>query len=199
MENKLLLSLLLLSIVSITTISVLYIESTKLTKRKEKKEKTKEEKKQVIQKKNHMIYHTEDDSQYHPIPRVVANGSSPIRGEVTSLYGDICSRYGSSSLPDGVYEYIPSKWCDIGILTSTTTAVPYTSLPLSAQYTGNVGTLTPSGWRYKVYDKINGSHVYLPDNTVGTGTWRSLRDGDTVNNIMGKPGIWTVQIQKQPY
>src|SRR5579872_1973434 len=130
----------------------------------------------------------------------VSNGTYPIRdaniqlnlGEITSIYPDICSRYGSGVIPDGIYNYMPSKWCDIGILYTKDQTVPYTALSLSAQF---VSTTTPSGWRYRVFDAINKTYIFLPDNTIGSGSWHSLSNNDILNTIPGKPGNWTVQIQ----
>lgn len=140
------------------------------------------------------------DFHYKP---VVQSGAYPLRdsqvelrnGMITSIYPNICSRYGSSVLPDDINTYFRSTWCDIGVLTNDSTNVPYSVLNLSAQFVGNA---SPSQWRYRVYNKSTSSYVFLPENTRGTGTYQCLRDGDKVSNIAGFPGTYICQIQTNP-
>ncbi len=123
---------------------------------------------------------------------------SNLGGMVTSIYPDICSRYGTT-LIDNYYTYFPSVMCDIGFVTSTAggpTSTESASMPLKAQY---VGTITPSGWRYQVYDKPTGTSIWLPDNIIGTGRFQCLWNGDVIPTIVGKGGPWTVTISPKSY
>jgi hypothetical protein len=59
--------------------------------------------------------------QMHPNPydrpMVVMNGTNPIRGMYTSVYTDICSHYGSSTIhPNPADFYQGTRWCNVGIL-----------------------------------------------------------------------------------
>lgn len=142
-----------------------------------------------------MDFYNLDDMDYYDRLGPISHSSDP-RLEITSVYRDICARYGSGNLPNNI---IPSKWCDIGSVIIDQQliggGVPYTAFPFSARY---VSSSTPSGWQYRIYDKINGTYIFLPDSIVGTGSWRTLRDGDIIKDIPGKPGRWKVQLQMAP-
>lgn len=141
------------------------------------------------------------DFHYKP---VVNSGAYPLRdsqvelknGMITSIYPNICARYGSSSINElDIDSYFRSTWCDIGVLTNSSGTVPYNVLNLSAQFVGNS---SPSQWRYRVYNKATSSYVFLPEDTRGTGTYQCLRDGDKVMNVAGFPGTYICQIQTNP-
>ena len=136
------------------------------------------------------------DFKYKP----VINGSIyPIRdsqvelrdGKISSIYPNVCAMYSSSNLPDNINMYFPSTWCDIGILTNNNATVPFTVLNLYAQFRG--GGLP---WKYRVYNKLTSSYIFLSENTRGSGSYGALIDNDNVSNIPGFPGTWNVQIQK---
>lgn len=136
------------------------------------------------------------DFRYKPI---VNSSIYPLRdsevelrnGMITSTYPNICALYSSSNLPDDINMYFQSTWCNIGILSNNNAVQPFTVLNLYAQFRG--GGLP---WRYRVYNKLTDSYIYLPENTRGSGTYGSLRDGDIVSNIPGFPGNWSTSIQK---
>lgn len=136
------------------------------------------------------------DFRYKPI---VNSSIYPLRnneielhnGMITSTYPNVCSLFGSSNLPDDINMYFQSTWCNVGILSNNNAVQPFTILNLYAQFKG--GSLP---WRYRVYNKLTDSYVYLPENTRGSGSYGSLRDGDVVSNIPGFQGSWICQIQK---
>lgn len=136
------------------------------------------------------------DFKYKPI---VNSSVYPLRdsevelknGMITSTYPNVCALYGSSNLPDNINMYFQSTWCNIGILSNNNAVQPFTILNLYAQFRG--GGLP---WRYRIYNKLTDSYVYLPENTRGSGSYGALRDGDVVSNIPGFNGSWICQVQK---
>lgn len=118
---------------------------------------------------------------------VTMTGTNPIRGMYTSVYTDICSQYGSSSVQVNPSEYYSgSRWCQVGIVTNHNTVNG-----LESRFIGN-------SWEFRVKDPITGLSIYL--STVGNGPYGAYRDNDTIH-IPGKEGIWKIQIQTQhnPY
>lgn len=111
----------------------------------------------------------------------------------TSTYGDVCSRYGSSSLDvDASTYYMGSRWCPVGVVMNQASPDKVSSTQaLEARFLGN-------SWSFRVRDGVSGMFVYL--NTVGQGPYGAYRDGDIIQ-IPGKPGDWKAQIQTQyqPY
>jgi hypothetical protein len=111
----------------------------------------------------------------------------------TSTYGDVCSRYGSSTIDvDPSVYYMGSRWCPVGVVTSQTSPDKVSSTQaLEARFQGN-------SWSFRVRDGVSGMYIYL--NTVGQGPYGAYRDGDLIQ-ILGKPGDWKAQIQTQyqPY
>ena len=114
-------------------------------------------------------------------------------GMYTSTYGDVCSRYGSSSVDvDPSVYYMGSRWCPVGVVTNQTSPDKVSSTQaLEARFQGN-------SWSFRVRDGVSGMYIYL--NTVGQGPYGAYRDGDVIP-IPGKPGDWKAQIQTQyqPY
>ena len=118
---------------------------------------------------------------------VTMTGTNPIRGMYTSVYTDICSQYGSSSVQVNPSEYYSgSKWCQIGIVTNHNIVNG-----LESRFIGN-------SWEFRVKDPITGLNIYL--STIGNGPYGAYRDNDSIH-IPGKEGIWKIQIQTQhnPY
>ena len=138
---------------------------------------------------------------YQPsIPRVPADsngafipmsGNNPIRGMMTSVYPNVCSQYGSSSiqLKPGDY-YGGSNWCEVGVLMNTHQQ-PNSIYGLEARFMGN-------SWEFRARDALVNLYIYLQ--TIGNGPYGSYRTNDRVV-IPGKEGTWTIQIQtqQQPY
>jgi hypothetical protein len=112
-------------------------------------------------------------------------------GMITSSYPNICSRYGSSYLPDDINMYFRSTWCNVGVLINNGAQPSFNVLNLYAQFRG--GSLP---WVYRVYNKLTSSYIFLADGTKGSGTYGALRDGDIISNVPAFPGNYTVQIQK---
>lgn len=136
------------------------------------------------------------DFQYRPI---VNSSVYPLRdsevelrnGMITSTYPNVCALYSSSNLPDNINMYFQSTWCNIGILSNNNAVQPFTILNLYANFRG--GGIP---WRYRIYNKLTDSYVYLPENTRGSGSYGALIDGDIVSNIPGFNGEYKTQIQK---
>jgi hypothetical protein len=114
-------------------------------------------------------------------------------GMYTSTYGDVCSRYGSSTIDaDPSTYYMGSRWCPVGVVSNPSASEKLSSTQaLEARFMGN-------SWSFRVRDGLTGMHIYL--NTVGQGPYGAYRDGDVIQ-IPGKEGDWKVQVQTQyqPY
>jgi hypothetical protein len=114
-------------------------------------------------------------------------------GMYTSTYGDVCSRYGSSTIDaDPSTYYMGSRWCPVGVVSNPTASDKLSSTQaLEGRFMGN-------SWSFRVRDGLTGMHIYL--NTVGQGSYGAYRDGDVIQ-IPGKEGDWKVQVQTQyqPY
>ena len=122
---------------------------------------------------------------------VPMTGSNPIRGMATSVYQNICSQYGTSSVQVNALDYYGgTQWCQVGILMNNHLH-PNSVYALEARFIGN-------SWEFRARDALVNLHIYL--HTIGTGPYGAYRNNDKIE-LPGKEGIWTIQIQTQhqPY
>ena len=114
-------------------------------------------------------------------------GSNPIRGMVTSINTNVCSQYGSSSINYSPADYYTgTSWCRVGVLMQEHQTVMYA---LEARLVSNQ-------WETRAMEPISGLSVYL--DTIGSGPYGAFRTNERVS-IPGKSGLWTFQLQTQPY
>lgn len=131
-----------------------------------------------------------DTGYYYENPYSYADPAEST-GMYTSVYPDVCSRYGSSTMNvDPATYYMGSAWCPVGIAQSVEEK-ERKMYALEARFIGN-------SWGFRVRDNISQLYIYLT--TVGTGPYGAFRDGDKVD-IPGKAGHFSIQIQTQhnPY
>ena len=122
---------------------------------------------------------------------VPMSGTNPIRGMMTSVYPNVCSQYGSSSIQLQPADYYGgSNWCEVGILMNNHQQ-PNSIYGLESRFIGN-------SWEFRARDALVNLYIYLQ--TIGNGPYGAYRSNDKVV-IPGKEGVWTIQIQtqQQPY
>lgn len=122
---------------------------------------------------------------------VPMTGSNPIRGMATSVYQNICSQYGTSSVQVNALDYYGgTQWCQVGILMNNHLH-PNSVYALEARFLGN-------SWEFRARDALVNLHIYL--HTIGNGPYGAYRNNDRIQ-LPGKEGTWTIQIQTQhqPY